>query len=62
VKIRLCVCDEEMCFCANTVEVEDQGEVANAGLSPRGRLRPPEVPCAECAAGHHVWTPGGERS
>lgn len=44
----LCVCDEEMCFCSNMVD---------APLT----LPAPEIACPECAAGHHVWSPGGPR-
>lgn len=47
----LCICDEEWCYCDTLVEVE---------VDPDDRL--PDVPCAECKAGHHVWEPEGERA
>lgn len=46
-----CVCDQEMCWCDNMV-------VAPLIPSPG----PPDIACAECAAGHHVWAPGGPRT
>ena len=41
-----CICDEEWCFCLNKVEAPV-------------RIPPPEIACPECAAGLHVWMPGG---
>ena len=46
-----CVCDEEHCWCLNEVVVLLTSDPF-----------PPDVACAECAEGHHVLSPNGERS
>lgn len=47
----LCVCDEDMCFCVNVIEIPGAPS-----------LPPPDIACDECKASHHVWSSGGPRS
>lgn len=47
---QFCVCDEEMCYCTEATEMP-LDQAAQGG----------EWTCPQCAAGHHVWSPGGSR-
>jgi hypothetical protein len=47
---QFCICSEEQCFCANTIEMKLEDAASNV-----------EWECLECKGGHHVWSPDGPR-
>lgn len=53
---QFCVCDEEWCWCHESIEVPFRAAVvaANGGASA--------FICEQCRAGHHVMSPDGPRS
>lgn len=54
----ICVCDEDWCWCGNTVEPPDW---VMMGLREGRLTAPPDIACEECRGGHHLSRPFGER-
>lgn len=54
--VGLCICDEQWCFCPNTVTFDEK---TKRKVLDNENYR---APCPECAAGHHVLRLDGPRS